>query len=87
MNTLSDKNLFYKTIKLGVLIFYIVYFIILGYESKFKLYYILYPAILIGIIDGRQLYLLGDKEKSKITFILVGVAILIIIIFKTYVYN
>lgn len=76
----NEKSSFYKYSRVIVLIAYIVYFIILGFELRMKFYHLLYPAILIGMIDGITYYFSGDNKKSKETITLVAIAIVIVLI-------
>lgn len=76
----NKKSSFYKYSRVIVVIAYIVYFIILGFELRMKFYHILYPAILIGMIDGITYYASGDSKKSKETITLVAIAIVIVLI-------
>lgn len=55
----NEKSSFNKYSRVIVVIAYIVYFIILGFELRMKFYHLLYPAILIGMIDGITYYCLG----------------------------
>jgi len=81
----KEESLFYKYSRAIIIIAYIIYFINLGVE--FKMYHILYPAILIGTIDGITYYFSGDNKKSKVTLSLVFISIIIVLVFRYYFSN
>jgi len=75
-----EESSFYKYSRVIVVIAFSVYFIILGFDLRMKFYHLLYPAILIGMIDGITYYFSGDNKKSKQTFTLISIAIVIVLI-------
>ncbi len=62
-NLFNEESLFYKYSRAIIVISYIVYYMRLGVE--FKMYIILYPAILIGIIDGLLIIFQVITKKAK----------------------
>lgn len=84
-NLFNEESLFYKYSRAIIIISYIVYYIRLGVE--FKIYIILYPAILIGTIDGITYYFSGYKKESKVTLSLIFVSIIIVLVCRYYFSN
>lgn len=80
----NEKSLFYKYSRPIIVIAFIIYFIMLGLEFKMKAYHILYPTILIGIIDGITYYLTGNRKKGQTTLILVLLAFIVVLAFRLF---